>query len=378
YPAGVTTIDERNEARVQSEHLRIIAAEHGLAADKHQIPESVFKGSEDMQRGFLQALFTADGSFQNGGEKGGNVRLAASKITLLESVQQLLLNFGVASRIYRNRRPEGYRNMPDGKGGLKEYPCQAQHELVISKASMRIFADEIGFLPGYKQDALENYISCGKHGVYAEKFLATVESISEEGIEEVFDLTEPLTSSFTANGIIIHNCGEQYLGPFENCCLGSVNLAQHYTDDGRVDWEKLRESVELSTRFLDHVVTANAYVPAVPQLREAAERVRRIGLGIMGLGDMMYALGVRYGSREGQEFASQIMEFVRYHSMATSIELARKHGAFPAIKGSRYDPEKLKWTIPQPLVEHISDWNRPALDWDEIERDLKRYGIRNG
>jgi len=173
-------------------------------------------------------------------------------------------------------------------------------------------------------------------------------------------------------------CGEQWLGPFENCCLGSVNLAQHYTEDGRVDWDKLRESIELSTRFLDHVVTANAYVPAVPQLREAAERVRRIGLGIMGLGDMMYALGVRYGSPDGQEFASQIMEFVRYHTMRTSIDLAKDKGTFTAIEGSRYDPNNLKWTIPHPLVPHVSDWGRPTLDWHQIEEDLYKHGIRNG
>ena len=97
-------------------------------------------------------------------------------------------------------------------------------------------------------------------------------------------------------------CGEQWLGPYENCCLGSVNLAEHCGPDGTVDWEALRQSVVLSTRFLDDVVEANAYVPAVPQLKEAAHQARRIGLGIMGLADLMYHVGVRYGSAEGQEF----------------------------------------------------------------------------
>ena len=123
-------------------------------------------------------------------------------------------------------------------------------------------------------------------------------------------------------------CGEQWLGPYENCCLGSINLAEHMTEDGRVDWEKLRVSVIVATRFLDNVVDANKYVPAVPQLREAAMRARRIGLGIMGLGDLMFTLGVRYGSVEGQEFAAQVMEFVRYHCMLTSIELAEERGPF--------------------------------------------------
>ena len=172
-------------------------------------------------------------------------------------------------------------------------------------------------------------------------------------------------------------CGEQWLGPYENCCLGSVNLAQHFGPDGSVDWETLRESIALSTRFLDDVVEANAYVPAVPQLKEAAHRARRIGLGIMGLGDLMYHVGVRYGSPEGQEFAAQVMEFVRYHSMKTSIEMAEERGPFPAIEGSIYDPTDLKWSAPQSIVPFTSDWGRPPLNWDEIVGGIERYGIRN-
>ncbi len=172
-------------------------------------------------------------------------------------------------------------------------------------------------------------------------------------------------------------CGEQWLGPYENCCLGSINLAQHVTEDNRVDWAKLRESTVVATRFLDNVVDANKYVPAVPQLREAALRARRIGLGIMGLGDLMYCLGVRYGSAEGQEFAAQVMEFVRYHCMATSIALAEERGPFPAIQGSIYDPADLKWTPQQPLAPYAHDWGRPALDWDGIVAGIRRHGIRN-
>lgn len=173
-------------------------------------------------------------------------------------------------------------------------------------------------------------------------------------------------------------CGEQWLGPYENCCLGSVNLAQHVTPDGKVDWEALRESVLLSAHFLDNVVSANKYVPAVPQLKEAAHRVRRIGLGIMGLGDMMYKLEVRYGSDEGQEFAAQIMEFVRYHAMMKSVELARTRGAFPAIKGSIYDKDNFRWTYPTPLKPYERNWGRPSINWVSLVDELKQFGIRNG
>ncbi len=172
-------------------------------------------------------------------------------------------------------------------------------------------------------------------------------------------------------------CGEQFLAPYENCCLGSINLSQHVSPDGNPDWEKLRQTIELSTRFLDDVVDANAYVPAVPELEQAADMARRIGLGIMGLADLMYHSGVRYGSQEGQEFAAQVMEFVRYHAMKTSIFLAEERGPFPAIEGSLYDPQDLKWEPPQPLFSYQQDWGRPTLDWDEVQSGIQSHGIRN-
>jgi len=172
-------------------------------------------------------------------------------------------------------------------------------------------------------------------------------------------------------------CGEQWLGPYENCCLGSVNLAQHFGPDGSVDWDKLQRSIVVSTIFLDDVVDANAYVPAVPQLSEAAHRARRIGLGIMGLGDLMYHVGIRYGSPEGEEFAAQVIEFVRYHTMKTSIELAERHGPFPAINSSIYDAQAMKWQPPTPLNSYQNNFGRPRIDWAEIVAGIQKYGIRN-
>ncbi len=173
-------------------------------------------------------------------------------------------------------------------------------------------------------------------------------------------------------------CGEQFLGPYENCCLGSINLAQHVTPEGGIDWAALQQTTIESTRFLDDVVDANKYVPAVPQLQEAAHRVRRIGLGIMGLADVMYKIGVRYGDRESLDLAGQVMEFVRFHCMKTSIELAEARGAFPAITGSIYDPANLLWQPPAPLEPSTHNFGRPAVDWSEIVDGIKAHGIRNG
>jgi ribonucleoside-diphosphate reductase alpha chain len=195
-------------------------------------------------------------------------------------------------------------------------------------------------------------------------------------------------------------CGEQWLGPYENCCMASVNLKEHvkrYINGHKglsrdvfshgVDWEKLAETVRWTVRWLDDVVDANAYVPAVPELQEAAHRNRRIGVSIMGLADMMYLMGVRYGSDKAVDLSGQLMEFIRFEAMKASIELARERGGFPGIMGSLYDLNQKSdnrdqkfvrlWQSPKPIQKYTQDFGRPTIDWKQIKKDLAKHGIRN-
>ena len=99
-------------------------------------------------------------------------------------------------------------------------------------------------------------------------------------------------------------CGEQFLMPYENCCLGidqpgPAPRRGRRRHAGHRMGESGARPIRLAVRFLDDVVSANAYVPAVPQLREAAHQARRIGLGIMGLADLLYHVGIAYGSAGG-------------------------------------------------------------------------------
>ncbi len=384
YPVGITEILERDEVRVQSDRLRLLAEEYGLDMEKLQVPDVILRGTQEAQQAFIQALFTADGTVNDGGSKGCTVRLTSVSETLLQDVQRVLLNFGIFSRIFQERRPAGMRRLPDGKGGYQEYFCQAYHELAVSKNNLIRFAEQIGFLSQAKQSALLAYLERMQRGPYQESFTARVTRLAYEGQEMVYDLTEPTTHSFIANGFVVHNCGEQWLGPYENCCLGSINLGLHVAEDADgemiVDWAALERTIRESTHFLDNVVSANAYVPAIPEVAEAAFRARRIGLGIMGLGDLMYKLGIRYGSEEGQEFAGQMMEFVRYHCMDKSIELSKQRGPFLAFRGSIYDPAKaggMTWQPPSAIAPYSRDWRRPSVSWSSIVEGIQRHGIRN-
>jgi ribonucleoside-diphosphate reductase alpha chain len=190
-------------------------------------------------------------------------------------------------------------------------------------------------------------------------------------------------------------CGEQWLGPYENCCMASVNLLEHVrekkTGHGQaarlfayeVDWEKLQETVEWTVRWLDDVVDANHYVSAVPEFEEAAHHNRRIGVSIMGLADMMYRIGVAYGSDEAIDLTGQLMEFIRFHAMKMSVHLAREREAFPGIVGSRYDfsdpirDAADRFAPPRPLKPYTSAFGRPPVAWDQLMEDLKQHGIRN-
>jgi ribonucleoside-diphosphate reductase alpha chain len=352
YTISPVTIKDRDEVRVASTRLHTVAAQHGLVADKYTVPASVFTGSEAMQRGFLQALFTADGGFQDGGVKGGSARLASNHLELLEGVQQLLLNFGIASRIYRNRRTAGYRNLPDGNGGLKSYWCEAQHELAITKSNLDRFARDIGFLMEYKQAKLTDYIQRGKRGTYSERFTAHVESITPDGIEDVYDLTEPMTHSFIGNGITLHNCGEQPLPSFGICNLGAVNLAK-FVKDGAVEWEMLGQTVRYATRFLDDVIDATPYFFAENAEQQGKER--RVGLGVMGLAEMMIRLGLRYGSDEGNAFLDELFKFFASEAYRASADIAAEKGAFPAFDADKFLQSGFMLNMPEDVRDTIRD-----------------------
>ena len=350
YTVGTIEVAGRDEARVESTRLRWLVAQYGLTETKHRVPEAVFQGSEPMQQGFLQALFTADGGFQDGGEKGGSVRLASNHIELLEGVQQLLANFGIAARIYRNRRAPGYRSLPDSNREPKAYWCEAQHELVVSKHNIDTFAAEIGFLMAYKQAQMEAYIRRGVRGTYAEPFTATVESVTEDGIEDVFDLTEPVTHSFVANGIALHNCGEQGLPAFGVCNLGAVNLAKFYDAAANdVAWDDLGTTVRHAVRFLDNIIDATPYFFDDNKAQQMKER--RVGLNTMGLAELMIRLGIRYGSEDSEKFLDKLYEFIATHAYEESIALAEERGSFPAFDAAQFVQSGYMQSMPK----HIQD-----------------------
>jgi ribonucleoside-diphosphate reductase alpha chain len=131
-------------------------------------------------------------------------------------------------------------------------------------------------------------------------------------------------------------CGEQPLLPYDVCNLGSVNLGL-FAHDGDVDWERLRTVVHLCTHFLDNVIDANKY--PLPEIDELAQRIRRVGLGVMGWADLLVRLEIGYDSEEGVALGRKVMEFVDEEAKAASEKLAEQRGVFPEWERSIWGPD---------------------------------------
>jgi ribonucleoside-diphosphate reductase alpha chain len=157
-------------------------------------------------------------------------------------------------------------------------------------------------------------------------------------------------------------CGEIPLPHYGACNLGSMNLTKFilnpFNDKARIDWEKLKKSTAIATRFLDNIIDVSKY-PLSMQQKEAHD-TRRIGLGFTGLADALLMLGKQYGSQESLQLASEIMRCIAETTWKVSIELAKERGAFPLFQKEKYmDGEFVK--------------RLPSL----IQMDIEKHGIRH-
>jgi len=365
YPApGVTDVPSRDRADIQSTRLLPVLEQYGFdRTNKYHIPTSIWQGTRAMVRGFIQGLFTADGTVLDASASRRSVRLTSIHRSLLRDVQLLLANFGIPSRVYENRRPAGLRSLPDGRGGMASYECRAYHDLVISCHAIVDFAESIGFLPGSdKQAKLEAVARRYSRGPYRNSFTARIAQVVPGGTEDVYDLTEAVSHTFIANGLTISNCGEQFLDPYSNCNLGALNLLtfvkQRFAElppSDNINWNDLTRAVHAGVRFLDDVITYSDPLFPLEAQREAARRSRRIGLGITGLGDVLAAVRLRYDSDEAIAFVTHVMEFIKLEAYRASADLAHETSAFPAFDADQHLAQEFFHDFPADLQQRIRE-----------------------
>ncbi len=335
YRVSAVAVPQRNMVMIRSVVLmRLLREFYGLTADvKTQVPEIVWRGSEECVQGYLRGLFQADGTVDVSGNEGTScsVRLASSEPTLLKDVQTLLANFGVFARILK-RRAAGPRLLPDGKGGRKEYGCKADYELIVDGESRDRFMSEIGFLTDEKNGRYKAW-ALGKVLKKSQPFTSSIAEITHVGKEAVFDTTQVDHNSVIFNGLVTGQCGEQPLPAYGSCLLGSVNLTKFvvdpFTEDARFDWDTYRRVVKIFTRMLDNVVEINGLPLA--QQRDEITRKRRHGMGFLGLGSSITMLCMKYGSKKSVAFTQNVSREMALAGWEAGLELAREKGPAPIM-----------------------------------------------
>ncbi len=363
--AGWTNIADRREYRLSLKAIKDLAEELGIYAGNKKLTSAVEKASSNFCRGLLRGFFDTDGSVQGSQSKGVSVRLAQSDEVSLETAQRMLLRLGIASQLYKNRRAAGSKLLPNGRGGRSVYKIKAQHELVISGENLLRFAATIGFSDTDKERKLNDLLGGYKRVLNKENFLATVDIVTNDGIEDVFDVQIPGVNAFDANGLYVHNCGEQPLGPWAVCNLGAMNLSAYVKGDdlskdkaGEFDYENFRKDVKVAMRMLDNVIDQTYYF--FKENEKCAKDIRRTGLGIMGLGDALIKMQLGYGSEASLPVLHKIFATLRDSAYEASVDIAKEKGAFPKFNKVKY-------------LQGYHIQNLPK----KIQQGISTYGIRN-
>ncbi len=330
----------RGEIRMASAAVWHLAHDMGMRPGHKTITVAMERGSSAFAAGLLRGLFDADGSVQGAQDKGVSVRLSQSDEVLLQTVQRMLLRFGIAATTYFNRRLAKARPMPDGRGGLKLYDTAANHELIISGDNLRVFSERIGFSDTDKAARLDAALASYSRSLNRERFTATVASVEDDGCEDVFDVTVADIHAFDANGLYVHNCGEQPLPPYGCCDLGPIILTRFvrhpfgFNGVPAFDFDAFAKSVATQVRALDNVLDVTFW--PLQQQRDESAAKRRIGVGFTGMGNALTMLCLRYDSADGRAMAVRIAECMRDAAYLASIALAGEKGAFPKFDAEGY------------------------------------------
>jgi len=302
----------RGEFRLRMGAITELSREIGLRPGRKTITPAIERASSEFYRGFLRGLFDTSGSVQGNQMKGVSVRLANSDLGLLEGAQRMMLRLGIAASMYE----------------------RAQHELVITGENVARFAEVVGFADTVKRARLSRLLGGYKRTLNRERFVAVVESVRADGMEDVYDVQVPGINEFDANGFHAHNCGEQPLPPYGSCLLGSVNLTRFvknaFTDFAEFDWNEYREVVKVFTRMLDNVCEING-LPLEQQRREIM-RKRRHGMGFLGLGSTITCLGLKYGSDDSVKFTEDVSREMAVAGWEAALDLAKEKGPAPIMK----------------------------------------------
>jgi ribonucleoside-diphosphate reductase alpha chain len=361
-----------------------------LSAGK-RFKNSIYSLDHESVAGILRGLFTADGSVNSQGATAA-VFLDSTSLELLQQTQLLLLSFGIKAKIYRDRKPASRMTFDES---ARSYATLPYHSLVITRSSRQLFEEIVGFDPASaKADSLAQLNETV--GTYRDHLTDEIAFIQYDGDEAVFDLTEPDTAHFVANGIVVHNCSEYMFLDDTACNLASLNLVQFLDSAGHFDPKRFADACRIWTFTLEISVLMAQFPSKV--VAQKSYDFRTLGLGYANMGTLLMRMGLPYDSEEGFGWCAAISALLTGAAYKTSAEMAREFGPFPkydanaehmgrvlrnhrraayGVSNDEYEELTIKPTTHAPTLFTQETWALARSIWDNALAIGEVAGYRN-
>ena len=344
----ISKSEKNNKVRIQSSWLfKVLKDQYSFSYEnKFEIPEFIINNSRtSIGKFYLAGFYYCDGSIQKTRLNEYSVRLSQSNENLLRQVQLVLGSNGILSSCYK-RRDEHKKLLSDGKGGKKLYNCKAQFELISNGDNVIAFIEKIGFFGDLKK---ENKFTGRGRNHKINQYTRLV-SITKCENEDVYCIKEPITRSIIVNGCTTRRCGEIPLSNKDSCRLMLLNLYSYvknpFSDEAVFDYKLLRDHSRKIMKIMDNMIdleiekidkiiekiesdpedesTKKIELDLWKEIKRIGESGRRSGIGVTAEGDMLAALGFKYGTPQATEFAASIHKLISTNVYIGSCDLVQK------------------------------------------------------
>jgi len=330
----------------------------------------------------------ADGTIARNGTNE-SLQVACIHKDFLLKVKLMLSTLGIHSKVTLSQK-ERITKLPDGKDGLKDYKSKASYKLLIASVNLQKL-----YSLGFRTYRLKFEIRNPNRD--ATRFVKVVKVEKLNYLSDTYCFTESIKHTGIFNGILTGQCQEIVIYSDKNetgtCNLSSIclnefirpyqdvdnphfkynvslnNTPEYYT----FDWEKFSDTVRMVQNNIDRLIDFNFYPTECA--KRSNLRHRPMGIGVQGEADMMAMLRLKWNSKEANRLRFHIFERMYYECLKASIELSKKYGSYSSFSTSPTSKGLLQYDLwlsegrklPFPLL----------LDWDELKKDIKLYGLRN-
>ena len=379
--------------------------------EKYKVPHN---SSIKCRLEWFAGLSDADGCICKNGETL-SLQIASTNFLFLYEIQLMLQTLGIQSKVVK-AMDAGYRLMPDGNGGKKEYLCKETKRILISSCYLWGLVD-LGWKP--KRLSLENHKRPNRN---ASQFV-TVSHIQElPGKHDTFCFNEPLNNVGIFNGILLGNCIEvvEYSSTTEipSCNLSSLSLRKFikkgFSNTKECDFEKLAEITRKCINNLNRVIDCNNY--PLEKTKTTNLKNRPIGLGVSGFAELLHELDLPFCSLDSIKeihpdtkiLNKKIFACIYFNAMIQSIELSIEEGPYSTFQGSPLSEGKFQFTLWADEYDMLNDlgridhrirkkeddipidpkeWNQKHTilsnghvvenNWDSLREAVLQFGVRN-